>query len=391
MTQRQGSRGCFRAFSTIWMVIFATVLLSLTTFNVVFSNILGETCGFIHPFIFEVQASFVDDEGLALTNVGAIPVSGNSDVQMMIEDGSLQSAVANELDTTLRIYDESGTVLLAINDDRDRGGSLTSLVNGFSVETDQTIIIEVATFVDGIEGRYELLVETTGDADTVTAGEDVPEIYEGAIITGGTLSVGSTFEGEIRRDERVQYRLPVNAGVFYRIDLDGVEGFVDVERTASTWSACLQYYGFVSDGGFVINRNGFNWFLTGTVANEALEACDTSERTFRDTLEQCVQSSVRLSATGRIFFFVMLAILVVSLPIFIVDIIEAYGEIVWYIFLMLVVVQATTTAMLFLHLGAVSGIDALSEFGYSIFGGITVGAALVFIDRVASRTRDYVE
>lgn len=388
MTQSRQSRGCFHTFSTFWMIIFAILLLSLTTFNVYFSNIIGETCGYIHPFIFEVEASFVDDEGLTITNAGTIPMESNPDVQALMDAGMLESAVANELDTYLRIYDEDGTTLLADND--DRGGSTTSLIDAFSVDSDQTIIIEVGTFFDGFAGRYELLVENTGTSDVATAeAQAVADPFDGTATIGGMISAGTTTLGTIQQGERVQYRLPVQAGVLYRIDLDGVEGFTDVTRSASTWSACLQYYGFVSDNGFVINRNGFTWFLTGTVANEALEACDTG--TLRDQLENCVQSRVRVSPLGRVFFFVILAILVVSLPIFIVDIIEAYNEIVWYTFLMLVVVQATTTAMLFLHLGDVSGIEALSEFGYSIFGGVAVGAALTFIDRVASRTRDYVE
>ncbi len=391
MTQRnQGNTGCFRAFNMIWTIIFLFTLLSLTSINLIFSNIFSETCGYIHPLIFEVQVTVIDDNGFMASSTRAIPNINNEEAQLLIEEGAMSSTLIGSLDTFLRVYNADATVLLDFNDDFE---GLTSEIPSFSVEADQTIIIEVATFADSAEGRYSLLIQDIGEAENITASDYDQEPFTGNLIEGETfdvsnLSEGIRSEGNIRQDERIRYTVDIQGGRAYRIDLEAINEFANPDRLATNWSACLEYYGFVSGEDFTINSNGFVWFLTSSLANDVLNTCE-ADGTFRARLEQCVQASVHVSATGRLIFFVLLAVLVVSLPIFIVDALEGQRETIWYIFLFLVAIQATTTAMLFLHLGEVSGINALAEFGYSIFGGITTGSALVFIERLANRARDH--
>lgn len=385
----QSGRGCFQVFRTGWTIFFLLTALFFTSVNLFFSNVFGETCGYIHPYIFEVQVSVIDDNGRMASNSRAIPGANNDEVQTLMADGSLTSASLGALDTFLRVYDVDMTTMLDSNDDSN---GLTSELSAFSVETNQTIVIEIATFGNDSEGQYSLFVQNIGEAETVSASSYDMDVFVGELRNAGNLDSadllsGILVEGDIHKDERIQYTVELEAGRSYLIDLNGTEGFEQPERLATEWSACLQYYGFVSDNGFSINANGFWWFLTSSLADGALDSCE-SVSTLRDQLAQCVQSTVSVSATGRIIFFVLLAILIVSLPIFIVDTLEGQRETIWYLFLLLVAVQSTTTAMLFLHLGTISGIEALSEFGYGIFGGITTGSALVFIDKLAHRAGD---
>ncbi len=543
----------FKRLSKIfWTSIFFFALLILIGVNLYYSNIFGETCGEIHPAIFEIQANIVDDNGrLIAADYTQFPAN-QADIELFFEIASDfdvspdEAPVSTDLDTYLRIYDETGQTLLAANDDAS-SDTLSSRIQNFGLPNGGTIIVEVATYSDVSEGEYTLTVEpvsglsvtpmddssnrienifviedpldNTGDTvfDSIFFNERVAytmtlepnqaydftlmgqsgvalmqeseldtylRVYDSSgeillaenddgdgvasyianfgvdetqtvIIEVGTFfdalagdflldvipvnrdytsdnfqadditaidivdtglqldNDGDSVEASIEIEQRIRYTLRAQGGQAYEIFVFGVNAFTneDVDSLQSSrlpnfarlyklsrdpnasneWPSCLQYFGFVGDSGYVINLNGFIWFLAGTEAEGKLvDTCDTSEETStREFLEQCVQATIRLSSTGRMIFFVLLAIIVVSLPIFIVDSLEGQRESVWYMFLMLVVVQATTTAMLFLHLGQVSGIGALEEFGYGIFGGITTGAALVFIDKVAERAKDH--
>ena len=63
----------------------------------------------------------------------------------------------DNLDTYLRIYDEDGN-LLAENDDIEEDNQ-GSIIEGFSVDNDSTVTIEISTFEDSTAGSYELVVE----------------------------------------------------------------------------------------------------------------------------------------------------------------------------------------------------------------------------------------
>ncbi len=384
---RQGRRnGCFQVFKVAWTITFFVILIILTEINVFFSNIFGETCGFIHPYIFEVEVSVIDTEGLMISSRESIPFASNEEVVLFQDAGLLVSAAGGVLDTYLRIYDANGEILLAEDDDFE--DSYTSGIQSFSLDENTEIIIEIATYIDSFEGIYNLSIQDVGEASEVTAEALAPDDYFDVIIDAGTINPGESIEGDIYMFERIRYTSTVEAGRAYDIFLDGTAGFLDNERSANSWGGCLQYYGFLDNDGYTINSNGYYWFVPQSLANKAGEICAGGDDTFRAFLEECVNATINISPLGRIIFFVLLAIIVVSLPILIVDSLEGQRETLWYLFLLLVVVQATTTAMLFLHLGSVSGIEALSEFGYGIFGGITTGSALVFIDKLAHRAED---
>ncbi|MEO1291015.1 MAG: hypothetical protein AAFV93_25040, partial [Chloroflexota bacterium] len=360
---------------------------------------LNNTGDIIDDFIFS-------DERVVYT----MQVEANQAYNVFLEANEEISFIdENELDTYLRVYDETTTTVLAENDD-ESVSSFGSTLFDFGVDETQIVVIEISTFMDAMVGEYTLSVIPV-DGDYASEPLDT-EIVNVAIVNSVTAfdTEGGIAEGAINQDERIRYQFTAQAGQAYEISVSGFNAFSDEipsdttipraqevslanafsnsPNAASEWARCLQYFGYVDDGNYVLNQNGLIWFLVGTEAEEKLFNTCAESTIPREFLEQCVRSSIRLSSEGRMFFFVLLSILVVSLPIFIVDALEGQRVLVWYIFLMIVVVQATTTAMLFLHLGQVSGIAALEEFGYGIFGGIATGAALVFIDKVASRASD---
>jgi|GEM_PF-5536108 len=392
MTQQLRRNGCFQVFKVFWTIIFFVIALSMTGVNLFFSNMFGETCGYIHPYIFDIEVSVIDEDGLMIATKDSIPTANDEDVLLYQDAGWMSTATGATLDTYLRIYDASGETLLEYND--DTGSGYNSEVSSFSVADNQQIIIEVGTYADSYSGVFELTVRDNGATSDITAGDYFDEEFFDTPVDGGALGSsmladGVTVEGEIYEFERVRYTVDIQAGREYVISVDGTEGFIDDSLAAHNWAGCLQYYGFVNNDGFTINSNGYFWFVPFGIASKAEENCQVGDDAlFREFLEQCVNASVSVSPTGRLIFFVLLSILVVGLPILIVDALEGQRETIWYLFLLLVAVQATTTAMLFLHLGSVSGIEALAEFGYGIFGGITTGSALAFIDKLVNRAED---
>lgn len=411
--QSNANRGCFKSLKLFWSIVFFFTLLCLTGVNLLFSNMFGETCGYIHPLIFEAEVSIIEDTGaMIVAPISRFPAENDERLLLLAEASTVTDETEDIiLDTVLRVYDSDG-VLLDFNDDFE---DLSSELPTFGLPTAQEIIIEVGTYADSSEGVFTLEVFPNVDAEEYLWFEFEALPYDGEVLLADTTlsGVGDSVSNTIFPNQRIRYPMWVEAEQVYTIRLNGTQGIsqedsrtsdvsVQSERrtsffldsssnVANRWSSCLQYYGFVSDTGYNINDNGLTWFISGTEAEDKLlEVCTSniSAETIREFLAECVQSSISVSTTGRLIFFVLLAILVVSLPIFILDVLEGQREIIWYLFLFLVVVYATTTAMLFLHLGDISGIEALSEFGFGIFGGITTGAALVFIDKLANRAED---
>src|SRR5690349_6766229 len=99
------SRMSFREIFSL-SVIFI-IMIAITSMNLIFSNTFGETCGFLHPYIFEAQVSMIDPGG---------GLNWNSDLTTLPHDES----DVRLLDTYLRVYDEEGK-LLSADDDRIDG------------------------------------------------------------------------------------------------------------------------------------------------------------------------------------------------------------------------------------------------------------------------------
>lgn len=150
----------------------------LTFLNLLFSNTIPglETCGLIHPLIFQAQVSFVNPETSVNYNTGFQQIP-------MDVDGEA-------LDTVLRLYNDdsfSNESLITFNDDINETDT-SSAIYHFKNDSDerQTYYIEVATFADSQSGRYDLSVITA-------QAPDFPEITIGEV-TGATL-----LNGEIHR------------------------------------------------------------------------------------------------------------------------------------------------------------------------------------------------
>ncbi len=65
---------------------------------------------------------------------------------------------AGELDTVLRLYDSEGNLVLE-NDDVEGGDTPNSAMTDLEIPADLTLLVEVATFDDALEGAYTLTVE----------------------------------------------------------------------------------------------------------------------------------------------------------------------------------------------------------------------------------------
>ena len=175
--------GCLksiRKFVIFILVIFLMGVLSVV--NLVYTNALGETCGIVHPYIFQIDVSSIDVQTGTKANAyeNTIPTSG-----------------ANQsFDTYLRIYDEDGTL---VDSNDDFGEALTSRIENFAIGRYGTVIIEVATYADEGSGQYELTLKTVESSDT----------DEGFSITidGETFSSTQVIQGELAEGERIEYQV----------------------------------------------------------------------------------------------------------------------------------------------------------------------------------------
>lgn len=115
--------------------------------------------------------------------------------------------VLGDIDTYLRIYDESGETLLIENDDfaRTPNSAFTSL----SLDQDFTIVLEVGTADDEGSGDYTL-VTTTSDEWPIAA----------IVEEGGEVAVGESAEGEFVAGVRTSYTLELEADTAVTISLN---------------------------------------------------------------------------------------------------------------------------------------------------------------------------
>lgn len=267
-----------------------------------------------------------------------------------------------EMDTVLRIYDESGT-LLAENDDYN---GVSSGIVEFSVPKNMTVTVEVATYGDSEAGTYDLSVQTNNLQ----------------IMNEGTISIGDTVTGNIKSGQRFRYTLNLEAGrsitIFLSRDesqsgLNIAELAAYIQGNANEWVSCLEYYGYVVDTAYVINQDGIGQFVYGS---KLANLCDLNS-------SDCHWSAqIILTAFGKFLFYVILPGLAIVLPIITVFMLKGDWEILWFISLLLVAAYVLTSALLYVHLGTVSGIVALSEFAYGMFGGTATGSAIAFMTKV---------
>ena len=171
----------------------------------------------------------------------------------------------------------------------------------------------------------------------------------------------------IDTETNYQWSAPFNA-----IPADMEHNIPDMSPTepdyADLWRSCIEYYGYVSSSGFIINVDGIE-LVTGGDTEYFSE-------------DSTIVASVELSESGQMILYIIIPSLVILLPIITVYIIRREWGIIWFIMLFLVAAHALTTSLLYVHLSDVSGIGTLAEFAYGIFGAATTGTAIAFMTRV---------
>jgi C-terminal processing protease CtpA/Prc len=115
--------------------------------------------------------------------------------------------ILGDMDTYLRVYDETGQSVLVEND--DFAGTANSGFSGISLDRDLNVIIEVASANDDESGEYTLMV-TTGSHPFDIISNDA-----------GDIAVGDSLAGEIKVGERNNYSLTLEAGQAVNIAVQG--------------------------------------------------------------------------------------------------------------------------------------------------------------------------
>lgn len=115
--------------------------------------------------------------------------------------------IVADMDTYLRVYDETGESILVENN--DFAGTLNSGFAGIALDRDLALIIEVATLDDAESGEYTLIVTTGAHPFDVIINDE------------GDIEIGDTAEGEIETGERDSYTLELEADEAVNIYLEG--------------------------------------------------------------------------------------------------------------------------------------------------------------------------
>ncbi|MDQ7037167.1 MAG: hypothetical protein Q9P01_20695 [Anaerolineae bacterium] len=138
---------------------------------------------------------------------------------------------------------------------------------------------------------------------------------------------------------------------------------------ADLWRSGIEYYGYVGDSGFIINVDGIQLVSGGASADNTLFDSNS------------IVATIELSETGKIMLYLIFPSLVILLPIITVYVIKREWGVIWFVMLFLVAAHVLTTSLLYVHLSSVSGIEALAEFAYGIFGGTTNRTAIALMTR----------
>jgi hypothetical protein len=181
-------------------------------------------------------------------------------------------------------------------------------------------------------------------------------------------------------------RLSLSGGnLFFRTRPTAEE--VGADSIANYWEGCVQYWGYIDDDRFNMNVYGINEY-----APDVERVVDAETRTvtylypnyFEDTAEPVqvqIFSNVQLSYSGTLALYLFIPGLVVLLPIITVFLIRRESGMWWVVMLSLVASYVLTSSLLYISFADVSGIDALTDFGTGIFGGVTTGTAIAFMTK----------
>lgn len=277
----------------IGVVIFSIALLILIATNLLFSNVIGETCGVIHPTIFQIEVSMQRENGTSIASTETSIPAANGDnyinpqtvelyPDVIVQQGD-EIETGNPLDTYLRVYAADGT-LIAENDDFS---GLDAGIQGLDVTAyTGPLFIEVATFSDAGRGvfRLDIFEGTTGVLDPDVFSPVVPQgDVAGSVEIGGDPTTALITQGE-----RLLYEVTGQSQTgLIDISLFGLEttsaeaaltsrrreqseSAVDQQdppflntniNTEDEWNSCLQYYGYVSGDDFTVTQNGIARYI----------------------------------------------------------------------------------------------------------------------------------
>jgi len=181
--------------------------------------------------------------------------------------------ITGDLDTYLRIYDETGEQLLVEND--DYAGTLNSGFPDIALEDDLTVILEVATYDDSESGEYTLVV-TTGDAP-----------FEASVEDGGEIEVGDEVSGELALGERIAYELELEEDQEVTITITGVDGMDTYLRIYDEDGELLAENDDIELGEITDSQlEGFSIDEDGMVIVEVASWGDNGEGEFELTVEE---------------------------------------------------------------------------------------------------------
>lgn len=431
--------GCLNTLrSSVWLISISALILIISTTSLgtlFFANSFGEACGYIHPYIFEINVNIID------TRTGTVSTSSLTEIPitpLLLSENTTGSEAA-ELDTLLRLLGEIPSNELGVPPKQVRigeydvglgefGGAVfdfqipDNLVDAEDVPVSSTDITDLIIIVDtGNDG------ERSGNftLDIINSTARGISIPDDSVSSSRNLSFNSA--DYIRREWRispnriVRYRLPVSElttpvdilayGVSSTTVGEPLDASVGLSvgnlniyqgtDIADVWASCIEHYGYFSDSGFVINANAFREFLPPArpFRNRIIERCvegaaDGSVDTTRFSNSELLQAigsgceisaNVELSTRGRLNLYFLLPMLVIVLPIVVAGVIARRRGWLWFVFMLFVAVQANAAALMLVHFAQVSQIESLGEFGYGIFGGVITGAALAFLDQLMNR------
>jgi hypothetical protein len=291
----------------------------------------------------------------------------------------MDTETESQLDTVLRIYDETGEFIFE-SDDFDIGYS--SAVEAFPVQEYGTVTIEVATYDNSYAGTYELTISPVTESilaflNADVAVENMPELtYREA-----TINIGEADSKQIQESERVRYTLTADAETdVVNIRLGVAQGernwdseylfMKDNPSVPLQWVSCVDYYGYVNEGSFTLNERGLTRFGQGIECDPTQEGCTLVSR-------------VNLNFRGQVILYLLLPGLVILLPIMgVFAIRREKGAALWIIMLVFVAAHVLTSSLVYVHLATASGIEALANFAYGILAGAATGSAIAFMGKV---------
>ncbi len=169
---------------------------------------------------------------------------------------------------------------------------------------------------------------------------------------------------------------------------DARESGINLAAQGLPSDTCLQTYGRSDpgqDGAFTLDQDGMTefaaWYneIYGIDEYGYIDTPPSEE----DNQVISVVPEVQLSNFGKNWLYFILPAYVILLPIITIALIRSLdSKFWWYVMISLVAALAMTSALVYIELADVSGLNTLTDFGTGIFGGTITGTALAFMGKL---------